>query len=103
MDTETITELLPINTLANKCGYFYNAYLEKDIDLNNGYNCKHPQNMEAPDCCYTFACPIAYMADYEEMLELDPALAAEYKEEFDRNGDIETDWMVYRHKMEAEL
>lgn len=31
-----------INEFANRCGYFYNACIEKDITANNGYNCKHP-------------------------------------------------------------
>ena len=34
------------NTFANRCGHFYNAYLEKGITVNNGYNCNHPDQEE---------------------------------------------------------
>lgn len=93
--------LVQINSVAYRCGYFYNAYLEKDVTLNNGYNCSHPENTEAPDCCHTFACPVAREAGYEDMLELDPDLAGEYKDEHQRNGFIESDWMVYEEVADA--
>jgi hypothetical protein len=80
-------ELIPINELANKCGYFECG------ELNNGYGCTHPENTEAPGCCHTFACPLAVEADYEDMVELDPELAKEYEEQYQRWGFIDTDWM----------
>lgn len=66
-------ELIELNTLANKCGYFYNAYLEKGVSINNGYNCRHPKQEEFEDIngvkignCYSFSCPLAYKADRED-------------------------------------
>lgn len=84
-----MAELIQINALANKCGYFFCG------EQNNGYCCKHPENTEAPGCCYTWACPVAYEAGYEDILELDPDLAKEYEEEQQKNGFIESDWMIY--------
>jgi hypothetical protein len=58
--------LMGINSWANRCGYFYNACIEKDITINNGYNCRHPE-CEYTDkgigCCYTWSCPLGYEAD----------------------------------------
>lgn len=57
---------LPINCLANICGYFYNAYLKKGVTANNGYNCNHPEQEEVQDgcgCCNAWSCPLGYEAD----------------------------------------
>lgn len=62
-----------INDFANRCGYFYNAYIEKNISCNNGYNCNHPEqdNNEIIDGqaignCYCWSCPLGYEADKED-------------------------------------
>lgn len=70
--------LMRVNTWANRCGYFFNAYLTpadpgdetfypgRDPDPNNGYNCRHPNCEVIEDgvgCCHTFSCPLAYEAD----------------------------------------
>lgn len=34
--------LIPINKLANRCGYFFNAEEDGGPCVNNGYNCSHP-------------------------------------------------------------
>jgi len=83
-----VEKLISINILANKCGFFECG------KLNNGYGCTNPENTEAPGCCHTFACPVAYEAGYDDMLRLDPDLAEEYRDEHERNGFIESDWMV---------
>ena len=62
--------LLPLNRLANHCGHFFNCNLtegfEDKPDVNNGYNCDHPQcgeEQEGIGCCMAFACPMAYPAN----------------------------------------
>ncbi len=62
-----------INIFANRCGYFYNAFLEKNVSVNNGYNCSHPNqkeieiiNNEQIGKCYCFSCPLAIEADEED-------------------------------------
>lgn len=39
--------LMPLNTPANRCGYFFNCCLTKGYEdkpaVNNGYNCNHPE------------------------------------------------------------
>lgn len=69
------------NSLANRCGYFHNAYLTDGITANNGYNCRHPKQEEQCTekgkiigCCYAFSCPLGYEADKEdwERFGLDP-------------------------------
>ncbi len=69
-------ETMHINRLANRCGYFFNAYLdaEENFACNNGYNCKHPEQEETninPETghkigkCYAWSCPLAVPA-YDE-------------------------------------
>lgn len=69
--------IMPLNTWANRCGYFFNAYLEskdpndktfysgRDPSPNNGYNCRHPEAEEEDGvgCCFAHSCPLAYRAD----------------------------------------
>jgi hypothetical protein len=66
-------KIMRINTLANHCGYFYNAYIENDISVNNGYNCNHPEQEEIETIygqkiggCHCFSCPLGYEADEED-------------------------------------
>ena len=77
--------LMEINTWARRCGYFYNAYLEKDFTCNNGYNCRHPEQQETATneatgeeigMCYSWSCPLAYEADEEDCA----AFGVEYEE-----------------------
>ena len=59
-----------INDFANECGYFYNAYLKNDVDVNNGYNCSHPDCEEKVDgvgCCFAWGCPLGYEADQDDL------------------------------------
>ena len=63
--------LMEINEWAGRCGYFFNAYLEKDISMNNGYNCKHSEcgHIEKGiGCCYSWACPFGHEADEEDCI-----------------------------------
>lgn len=62
-----------IDVVANKCGYFYNAFLEKGITINNGYNCNHPSQEETEEVngeeigrCHCYSCPLGYEADEED-------------------------------------
>ena len=68
-------KIYQINNFANRCGYFYNAYLEENFTCNNGYNCNHPQQEEAETNgdtgkevgkCYAWSCPLGYEADEED-------------------------------------
>lgn len=79
-------QLITIFEIMKNCGHC------EDVDMV--YTCSHPENTEEPGRCFTWACPVAYEATYEDMLELDPDLAEEYREEQERNGFIESDWMV---------
>lgn len=68
---ETMTALMEINTFANHCGFFFNAYLDPDTQssANNGYNCRHPDCDRVEDgvgCCHTWSCPLGYEADEED-------------------------------------
>ena len=65
-------EIMELNTLANQCGYFYNKeFRYPDLpDVNNGYNCDHPEQQEYEEIegkkigkCYASSCPMAYSAD----------------------------------------
>lgn len=79
--SEAIKVLMEINTWANRCGYFFNAYLTpadpsdktfypgRDPSPNNGYNCRHPECETVEGgigCCCAFSCPLAYEADEED-------------------------------------
>ena len=62
--------LMSLNRLANHCGHFFNCNLtegfEDKPDVNNGYNCDHPQcgeEQEGIGCCMASACPMAYPAN----------------------------------------
>lgn len=68
--------ILELNDLANRCGYFHNAYLTDGVALNNGYNCRHPAQEETEEisgriygCCYRFSCPLAYQADISDLIK----------------------------------
>jgi len=69
-----------INVFANECGFFYNAFLEKEISVNNGYNCNHSEQTENESVngeiigrCHCYSCPLGYEADEEdfENIEID--------------------------------
>lgn len=68
--------IMELNDFANHCGYFHNAYLTDDVSLNNGYNCRHEKQEERSEdngkiigCCYGFSCPLAYAADYDDLVK----------------------------------
>lgn len=57
---------MTINELACRCGYFYNANDKHNV--NNGYNCRHPECDEVQEgigCCFTVSCPLAFPIDEE--------------------------------------
>ena len=63
--------IMPINDMANVCGYFYNAELDDNCGAspNNGYNCKHPKCKEIQNgigCCMCCNCPMGWEADEED-------------------------------------
>lgn len=63
--------IMPINDMANICGYFFNAELDDSCETspNNGYNCKHPECGEIQDdigCCMCSSCPIGWEAGEED-------------------------------------
>lgn len=62
-----------IGSFSKKCGYLYNAYIEKGIIANSGYNCKHPSQKEIYEehgekvgLCYCFSCPLGKMATEDD-------------------------------------
>lgn len=74
-------KIYSINEFANRCDYFFNAYLTpkdpndktfypgRDPSPNNGYNCRHPKCGEVQEgvgCCFPWACPLGYEADEED-------------------------------------
>lgn len=68
---EPVPDIMPINTFANMCGYFYNACLnpENQRSANNGYNCRHTEQEERVDGvgeCFQWSCPLACPADEED-------------------------------------
>ena len=100
-------ELMELNTLANQCGFFYNKeFRYPDLpDVNNGYNCDHPEQKEYEEIegkrigkCYSFSCPLAYEADREDCENLGEACEGCDSErecelemmvvEYDDNGNI---------------
>lgn len=69
-DTPMVEVVMPLNRLANRCGYFFNccrtAGYEDKPTVNNGYNCNHPDcgdTDEGIGKCLASACPLAYPAD----------------------------------------
>lgn len=48
-----------------QCKYFYNAFKDKGIIVNSGFNCKHPRQKEIYyeqdekiGCCDLWSCPL---------------------------------------------
>lgn len=77
-----------IGSIAKKCGYFYNGYIEKGIIANSGYNCNNPAQKEVYEehgkkvgLCYCFSCPLGHMATEDDFKnkEIDTA-GYEYEE-----------------------
>ena len=69
--------IMDINTFANRCGHFYNAYLKEGICVNNGYNCKHPKQErtwtdeetgKTAGFCSCGCCPLGYQAGEADCL-----------------------------------
>lgn len=70
MSKDKMIVLMPLNRLANCCGYFYNCNFteagKEQPDVNNGYNCRHPDCGDEENgigCCRADTCPLAYPAD----------------------------------------
>lgn len=62
--------LMSLDQFANRCGHFFNCNLtdgmEDGPDVNNGYNCDHPECGEDEygiGCCRADTCPLAYPAN----------------------------------------
>jgi len=82
-------ELIDLDDLTRICGYF-----DSDSDANNGYGCIHPENIKDNEGeCHSYSCPVAVEAEYEDMLELDPKLAEQYQQDYEKHGFIKSDWM----------
>ena len=68
---EKVTVIIPFDTLAGCCGYFFDCNrtegYEDSPDVNNGYICSHPDadTVDGIGCCLTSCCPIAYPANRE--------------------------------------
>ena len=71
--------LMEIGAWSGFCGYFYNADDEKDITMNNEYNCKHSEcgHIElGVGGCHAGACPFGYEADETDCINF----GVEYEE-----------------------
>lgn len=75
---ETKPIIMDINSFANRCGYFHNAFLTDNISYNNGYNCRHPlqeetfEDEDSGKCiggCFSWSCPLGYPPDTEELVK----------------------------------
>jgi len=69
-ETEDVTVIMDLDTLASRCGYFFNSCLTKGYEnkpkVNNGYNCSHPEQEEQEEglgWCLAVSCPLCYSAD----------------------------------------
>lgn len=65
--------LMPLNALANRCGFFFNCELTPGYEdkpcINDGFNCSHPECGDADEGigkCLASSCPIAYQASGED-------------------------------------
>jgi len=65
-----LTVLMTLNQWANRCGHFFNCNLTEGMEdkpnVNNGYNCNHPDCGDEEDgigCCRADTCPLAFSAD----------------------------------------
>lgn len=93
-------ELITLSELTTRCGHF------SDGDLNNGYCCSHPENDAEPGCCFGWACPVGFEADYEDIQELSSQLAEELAEDYAATGSIQglgAIWMVVPKNKKNEL
>ena len=80
-----MTKIIHIDEMVEICGFF-----TTDIEVNNGYGCKHPEQEETDidHCtwkehgkCYSWSCPLANEADLEDMKEYDMKLYEDWKDE----------------------
>ncbi len=89
-------KIVDINELASICGYFNPA-----VSVNNGYGCDHPEQSQKEyddetgkmqGKCYSWSCPIASQAMYEDLLKYDKDLVIGYTE--DNYDPDEEEWMM---------
>ena len=102
---ETPPLILELNQLANVCGWFHNACLTDDAELNNGYNCRHEKQEEFETvhgkrigCCYAHSCPLAYSADYEDLVHHGVIDATDYAGPEDYAEGHDYDYMIVSDK-----
>ena len=92
--------IMSLNVLAGMCGHFFNCNMahgyEDKPNVNNGYNCDHPDCGDADESvgkCLASACPVAFPAD-----GLDCKMAGMTHEECECCGcedcECEEDYMV---------
>jgi len=86
--------LIHLDDLVKCCGYFATTKYRDGTWKNNGYGCTHRGKKGEPGKCFSFDCPVAVNADYEDMLKHDPELAKQYEAEQEENGEIESSWML---------
>lgn len=101
LEKELKVACMDFNSLANRCGYFHNAYLTDGVSFNNGYNCRHPNQGETIEedgkrfgGCYCWSCPLGYPPDGDQLEELgilSHEEAQEYHEESNHDYIVVTD------------
>ncbi len=81
LNSDGTRAIMPIDDMASICGNFYNASMttENPANVNNGYNCSHPDCKDIQKgigCCAAFNCPLGFEADEEDC----EAFGVEYDE-----------------------
>lgn len=93
---------MELNSFANRCGYFHNAYLTDDFSYNNGYNCRHPrQEEQAKDeetgkCfggCFGHSCPLGYPPDADDLVNFGMISEEEAAQDY-VYGESDSDYIV---------
>lgn len=91
---------MELNRFANLCGYFHNAYLTDGVSLNNGYNCRHPEQSEVEEIegkcfgsCYAWSCPLAYPPDADDLVNYNILTEGEASSEYP-DGESSHDHVV---------
>lgn len=91
--------ILELNHFANLCGYFHNAVLTDDVNVNNGYNCRHEDQEEIVidddtgkqiGCCYARTCPLGYKPDGEVLVSYGVLTC----EDLNGQGEYDGDYIV---------
>jgi len=98
MNKKPEKKIIHLDDLVRRCGYFATTKYRDGSWKNNGYGCTHRGNKDEPGKCFSFCCPVAYEASYNDLLELDSYLAKEYEYQLEykdpEEESLDSEWMV---------